>query len=141
MVYKISEICDNLSIGKSTVYKRLEILKKDIPISDLKNNDYYYYDEKNKLFITEKGFEFLKNFKFKNQNVFSKKKFTSDVDISIVYQNQIIDILKQRNEYLESENKRLLDLLTLKEQKEITKDIKSISGNNFFDKLFKIFKK
>lgn len=141
MEYRISNICSDLSIGKSTVYKRIELLKKDIPKTDWKNNDYFYYTENNKLFITEKGFEYIKNFNNKNSNCNVKQDFVNN-DV-IVYQNQIIEIYKQRIEYLENENKRLVDIISVKEQKELAKDIKLIGNNNvsFWDKFFNKFKK
>ena len=70
-----------------------------------------------------------------NQNV------SNDVTI---YQSQIIEIYKQRIEYLENENKRLLDIISVKEQKEIAKDMKYIGTNDnmsFWDKLFNKFKR
>ena len=140
MEYRISNICSDLSIGKSTVYKRIELLKQSIPEIDWKKNEYFYYTENNKLFITEKGFEYIKNFNFKKDNI---RQNSTTCDISI-YQNQIIDIYKQRIEYLEQENKRLLDIISVKEQKELAKDIKYIGNSetvSFWDKLLNKFKK
>lgn len=142
MEYRISNICSDLSIGKSTVYKRIELLKKDIPETDWKNNEYFYYTENNKLFITEKGFEYIKN--FNNNNSTDNVRQNSTNNEIVVYQNQIIDIYKQRIEYLENENKRLLDIISVKEQKELAKDIKYIGDSetlSFWDKLFHRFKK
>lgn len=142
MEYRISNICSDLSIGKSTVYKRIELLKKDIPETDWKNNEYFYYTENNKLFITEKGFEYIKN--FNNNNSTANVRQNSTNNEIVVYQNQIIEIYKQRIEYLESENKRLLDIILVKEQKELAKDIKYIGNNenlSFWDKLIYKFKK
>lgn len=139
MDYKISNICTDLGIGKSTVYKRIDILKQSIPKTDWKQNEFYYYTSDNKLFITEKGFEYIKSFKTKTDNV--RQSSISDVTI---YQNQIIEIYKQRIEYLENENKRLLDIISVKEQKELAKDIKYIGNSetvSFWDKLFNKFKK
>lgn len=150
MEYRISNICSDLSIGKSTVYKRIELLKQSIPETDWKNNEYFYYTDNNKLFITEKGFKFIKENKTKPNNVRENKTENDNIrqnsttyDISI-YQNQIIDIYKQRIEYLEQENKRLLDIISVKEQKELAKDIKYIGSSetvSFWDKLFNKFKK
>lgn len=148
MEYRISNICSDLSIGKSTVYKRIELLKKDIPETEWKRNEYFYYTDKNKLFITEKGFEFIKqnktqktNFRQDNTNNDNIRQNSNDI---VLYQNQIIDIYKQRIEYLENENKRLLDIISVKEQKELAKDIKYIGNNenlSFWDKLIYKFKK
>lgn len=140
MEYRISNICSDLSIGKSTVYKRIELLKKDIPETDWKKNEYFYYTENNKLFITEKGFEYIKNFN-SNNSADNIRQNSNDI---VLYQNQIIDIYKQRIEYLENENKRLLDIISVKEQKELAKDIKYIGNSetmSFWDKLFHKFKK
>lgn len=142
MEYRISNICSDLSIGKSTVYKRIELLKKDIPETDWKKNDFFYYTENNKLFITEKGFEYIKNFNNKNSTDNSRQVSTKNE--IVVYQNQIIEMYKQRIEYLENENKRLLDIISVKEQKELAKDIKYIGNSDtmsFFDKLFNKFKR
>lgn len=142
MEYRISNICSDLSIGKSTVYKRIELLKQSIPETDWKKNDYFYYTENNKLFITEKGFEYIKNFNNKN-STYNARQVSTNNEI-VVYQNQIIEIYKQRIEYLESENKRLLDIISVKEQKELAKDMKYIGNNenvSFWDKLFYKFKK
>lgn len=142
MEYRISNICSNLSIGKSTVYKRIELLKQSIPETDWKKNDYFYYTENNKLFITEKGFEYIKNFNNKN-STYNARQVSTNNEI-VVYQNQIIEIYKQRIEFLESENKRLLDIISVKEQKELAKDMKYIGNNenvSFWDKLFYKFKK
>lgn len=140
MDYKISDICNDLSIGKSTIYKRIDILKKELPETSWKNNEYFYYNSSHKLFFTEKGFNYIKN--FKNNNINNRQNSTND--ISILFQNQIIDMYKQRIEYLETENKRLLDIISVKEQKELAKDIKYIGNSNnisFFDKLINKFKK
>lgn len=142
MEYRISNICSDLSIGKSTVYKRIELLKKDIPETDWKKNEYFYYTENNKLFITEKGFEYIKNFNNKDSTDNIRQNSTNNE--IVVYQNQIIEIYKQRIEYLENENKRLLDIISVKEQKELAKDIKYIGKSenvSFWDKLFYKFKK
>lgn len=142
MEYRIINICSDLSIGKSTVYKRIELLKKDIPETDWKKNEYFYYTENNKLFITEKGFEYIKNFNSNNSTDNVRQNSTNNE--IVVYQNQIIEIYKQRIEYLESENKRLLDIISVKEQKELAKDIKYIGNNenlSFWDKLIYKFKK
>ena len=45
MDYKISNICSDLGIGKSTIYKRIDCLKKIVPETDWKNNEYFYYTD------------------------------------------------------------------------------------------------
>lgn len=136
MDYKISSICSSLGIGKSTIYKRINVLKQSIPELDWKRNEYFYYTEDNKLFFTEKGFSYIKDFKVKHNNI----KHNSSNDVSL-YQNQIIEIYKQRIEYLENENKRLLDIISFKEQKEMTKDIKYIDDSKNVSFLNRIFGK
>lgn len=140
MDYKISNICSDLSIGKSTIYKRIDMLKKDIPEKDWKNNEYFYYTENNKLFITEKGFEYIKNFNAKKDNV---RQNSMNNDIT-VYQNILIEMYKKENEYLKQENKRLLDIIAIKEQRDLAKDVNTLNSGestSFFSKILKKFNK
>lgn len=139
MEYKINDICVDLGIGKSTLYKRIDTLKKDIPEKDWRKNEYFYYTDNNKLFFTEKGFLYIRDFNTKKYKV--RQSSTNDISL---YQNQIIEIYKQRIDYLENENKRLLDIISIKEQKDLAKDIKKLgsgSNNNFLNKFIAIFRK
>ena len=140
MEYKIKNVCNDFNIGVSRFYKLKNFLDNSIPEQ---NRIEYYYNVGRNLFITEKGYNWFKD-NLKIKDVSEKNNFrqnsTNDV---VVYQNQIIEMYKQRIEYLENENKRLLDIISIKEQKELTKDIKFIDTNeksSFWDKVFKRFK-
>ena len=140
MDYKISDICTDLGVGKSTVYKRMETLKQNIPETDWKKNEFFYYTENNKLFITQKGFNFIRDFSTKKD---SYRHNSTNVDISF-YQNQVLDVYKKRIEYLEVENKRLLDIIALREQRDVAKEMKYISNSetmSFLDRILSKFKK
>ena len=148
MEYKISDICINLGIGKSTIYNRINVLKKDIPESDWNSNEYFYYTDNHKFFITSKGYDFIKNYNNKNKSF--KSVSSSNSDVSTVYYNNIIKMYETRIEYLETENKRLLDIIAFKEQKELAKDVKildsgssssNIVKHSFFSSFFGFFKR
>ena len=140
MEYKIKNVCNELNIGVSKFYGLKKILDKSIPEQ---NRTEYYYNVGRNFFITDKGFEWFKN----NLNISIKNDFNIKSNISnnvTIYQNQIIEMYKQENEYLKQENKRLLDIISVKEQKELAKDIKYIGNNenlSFWDKLIYKFKK
>lgn len=136
MEYKIKDLCNKLNFGVYKFYKLKDILDNSIPEQ---NRIEYYYNKGRNFYITEKGFDWFKN---NNKNTNIQQNSTNN-DINI-YQNQIIEIYKQRIEYLENENKRLLDIISVKEQKELAKDIKYIGNNettSFWDKFFNKFKK
>ena len=137
MEYKIKNLCDDLGFGVSKFYNLKKVLDDTIPEQ---NRIEYYYNNGRNFYITEKGYNWFKN----NSSNKSKVKSSSNNHDIVVYQNQIIEIYKQRIEYLETENKRLLDIISFKEQKELTKDIKYIDSNDkisFFDKIINKFKK
>lgn len=136
MGYKIKDLCNQLNFGVYKFYKLKDILDNSIPEQ---NRIEYYYNKGRNFYITEKGFDWFKN-NIKSTNI---RQNSTNSDITI-YQNQIIEIYKQRIEYLENENKRLLDIISVKEQKELAKDIKYLGNNetiSFWDKLFHKFKK
>lgn len=139
MEYKIKDLCNTLDFGVSKFYKLKDNLDNSIPEQ---NRTEYYYNKGRNFYITEKGFEWFKN-NLDNCSKTQTVKNNSFSSISI-YQNQIIEMYKQENEYLKQENKRLLDIISVKEQKELAKDIKYIGNSeniSFWDKLFNKFKK
>lgn len=136
MEYKIKDLCNQLNFGVYKFYKLKDILDNSIPEQ---NRIEYYYNKGRNFYITEKGFDWFKN-NIESTNI---RQNSTNSNIAI-YQNQIIEIYKQRIEYLENENKRLLDIISVKEQKELAKDIKYLGNNetiSFWDKLFHKFKK
>ena len=136
MEYKIKDLCNQLNFGVYKFYKLKDILDNSIPEQ---NRIEYYYNKGRNFYITEKGFEWFKN-NIESTNI---RQNSTNRDIAI-YQNQIIEIYKQRIEYLENENKLLLDIISVKEQKELAKDIKYIGNNettSFWDKFFNKFKR
>lgn len=135
MEYKIKDLCNKLNFGVYKFYKLKDILDNSIPEQ---NRIEYYYNKGRNFYITEKGFDWFKN---NNKNTNIQQNSTNN-DINI-YQNQIIEIYKQRIEYLETENKRLLDIISVKEQRELAKDVKILGtneNNSFFSRIVDKFK-
>lgn len=126
--------------GVSKFYRLKDNLDHSVPEQ---NRTEYYFSKNNKFFITEKGFNWFKNNVdiLKNNN---KRQNSTNNDI-VLYQNQIIDMYKQRIEYLENENKRLLDIIAFKEQKEQFKTLNDINNTNnsigLFERLRNYFKR
>lgn len=139
MNYKIKEVCNILSFGVSKFYKLKNILDNSIPEQ---NRTEYYYNEGRNFFVTEKGFEW---FKSNLDNIsYSKSSSNNNSNSVVLYQNQIIEMYKQRIEYLENENKRLLDIISVKEQRELANDVKKLNSNennSFFSKIIDKFKR
>ena len=139
MYYKIKEVCNILGFGVSKFYKLKNILDNSIPEQ---NRIEYYYNEGRNFFVTEKGFEW---FKSNLDNIYISKSSSNNNSNSVVlYQNQIIEMYKQRIEYLENENKRLLDIISVKEQRELANDVKKLNSNennSFFSKIIDKFKR
>ena len=146
MEYKIRDICSNLGFGVSKYYKLKENLDNSIPEQ---NRMEYYYNKGRNLYFTDKGYQwFSDNCNNINNNFVDNNK--KDDNSIAVYQNQVIDIYKNqleeyknRIEYLESENKRLLDIISVKEQRELAKDVKVLGtkeNNNFFSRIVEKFK-
>lgn len=126
--------------GVSKFYRLKDILDYSVPEQ---NRTEYYFNKDNKFFITEKGFEWFKN---NNDNLKTNNKRQNSTNNDIVlYQNQVIEMYKERIEYLESENKRLLDIIAFKEQKEQFKTLNDIKNTNntigFFERLKNHFKR
>lgn len=143
MEYKIKQVCNSLNIGVSKFYRLKS--KLDCSVPEQNRMEYYYYSGRN-CFITQKGYEWFNSHNFFNSPVNSStpsNNTTLSNDI-IIHQNQVIDLYKQRIEYLENENKRLLDIISIKEQKELAKDFKTIessSNSSFLNRFFSKFKK
>lgn len=139
MYYKIKEVCNILGFGVSKFYKLKNILDNSIPEQ---NRIEYYYNEGRNFFVTEKGFEWFKS-NLDNISV-SKSSSNNNSNSVVLYQNQIIEMYKQRIEYLENENKRLLDIISVKEQRELANDVKKLNSNennSFFSKIIDKFKR
>lgn len=138
MEYRIKDICNSLNFGVSRFYNLKKVLDDTIPEQ---NKGEYFYNNGRNFYITEKGFNWFKE----NSKTFIKNSNNNAVKDIVFYKDELIEMYKQRIEYLENENKRLLDLLTFKEQKEMAKNLKTIGDNNnnnnflfrFFDKLKK----
>lgn len=126
--------------GVSKFYRLKDNLDHSVPEQ---NRTEYYFNKDSKFFITEKGFDWFKN-NTDNLKINNKRQNSTNNDI-VLYQNQIIDIYKQRIEYLENENKRLLDIIAFKEQKEQFKALNDVKDSNnvfsFFDRLKNHFRK
>lgn len=126
--------------GVSKFYRLKDDLDRSVPEE---NRTEYYFIKNNKFFITEKGFDWFKknkdNIKIKDSRQFSTK------NEILIYQNQVIDMYKQRIEYLENENKRLLDIIAFKEQKEHFKVLNDVNNTSnafsFFQRLKNRFRK
>lgn len=139
MNYKIKEVCNILGFGVSKFYKLKNILDNSIPEQ---NRLEYYYNEGRNFFVTEKGFEWFKS-NLDNISYF-KSSSNNNSNSIVLYQNQIIEMYKQRIEYLENENKRLLDIISVKEQRELANDVKKLNSNennSFFSKIIDKFKR
>ena len=140
MEYKIKNVCNMLNIGVSKFYNLKKVL--DSSIQEQNRTEYYYNIGRN-FFVTDKGFDWFKN----NLNISIKNVVDKKFDISnnvVFYQNEIIEMYKKENEYLKQENKRLLDIISVKEQKEFAKDIKHIGNNenlSFWDRFLSKFRK
>lgn len=131
--YTSFELMDIFNIKKGSWYN----LKKQLKLDDY--SEKVVENNKPKFLYNEQAFELLKekfHFSLDDEKVSNKNNSIS------IYQEQIIDMYKKENEYLKQENKRLLDIIAVKEQKEFAKDFKSIgSGQSFWDNLFSRFKK
>lgn len=131
--YTSFELMEIFNIKKGSWYN----LKKQLRLDDY--SEKVVENNRPKFLYNEQAFELLKekfNISFDNEKIRDKNNGIS------IYQEQIIDMYKKENEYLKQENKMLLDIIAVKEQKEFAKDFKSIgSGQSFWDNLFSRFKK
>ena len=79
-----------------------------------------------------------------NLKINNKRQNSTNNDI-VLYQNQVIQMYKERIEFLESHNNRLLDIIAFKEQKEQFKTLNDINNTNnsigFFERLKNRFRK
>lgn len=143
MEYKIKDICSKFGFGVSKFYKLKTILDNSIPEQ---NRMEFYFNKGRKFFITDKGFEWFKN----NVGVLECSYTAKDKIASLsIEHNQVIDMykseikyLKQQNEYLQSENKRLLDIISVKEQKELAIEVKQLENKShlsLWDKIKSFF--
>lgn len=134
--YTSYELMKIFNIKKGSWYNLKNKFNLDLYAEKIVDNN------KTKYFYNEQAFEILKNncsLSYANDN-----NIDNQINNVTIFQNQIIEIYKQRIEYLENENKRLLDIISVKEQKELAKDVKCISNNettSFWDKLFNKFKR
>ena len=139
MNYKIKEVCNILGFGVSKFYKLKNILDNSIPEQ---NRLEYYYNEGRNFFVTEKGFEWFKS-NLDNISYF-KSSSNNNSNSIVLYQNQIIGMYKQGIEYLENEKKRKVDIISVKEQRELANDVKKLNSNennSFFSKIIDKFKR
>lgn len=131
--YTSFELMEIFNIKKGSWYN----LKKQLRLDDY--SEKVVENNKSKFLYNEQAFELLEekfNISFDDEKMKDKNNGIS------IYQEQILDMYKKENEYLKQENKRLLDIIAVKEQKELAKDFKSIgSGQGFWDNLFSKFKK
>ena len=131
--YTSFELMEIFNIKKGRWYN----LKKQLRLDDY--SEKVVENNRPKFLYNEQAFELLKekfNISFDDEKIRDKNNGIS------IYQEQIIDMYKKENEYVKQENKRLLDIIAVKEQKEFAKYFKSIgSGQSFWDNLFSRFKK
>lgn len=133
--YTSFELMEIFNIKKGSWYNLRKQLNLDNYAEKVIENN------KPKFLYNEKAYNILRN-KFDIDN---EKQNSTKNDITI-FQSQIIAIYKQRIEYLENENKRLLDIISVKEQKELAKDVKVLgnnsnnTNNSLFSKIFSKFK-
>ena len=134
--YTSYELMEIFNIKKGSWYNLKNKFNLDLYAEKIIDNN------KTKYLYNEQAYEILKNNCFKSYN--SNNNNDGQINEVAIYQNQIIEMYKQENEYLKQENKRLLDIISVKEQKELAKDIKYIGNSDtmsFWDKLFNKFKK
>lgn len=130
--YTSSELMKIFNIKKGSWYNLKNKFNLDLYAEKIIENN------KTKYLYNEQVFEILKS------NCSSSCTDCNDSNNSsniVVYQNQIIEMYKKENDYLKQENKRLLDIIAVKEQKELAKDIKQIGHNETVSLWYKLFHK
>ena len=133
--YTSYELMEMFNIKKGSWYNLKNKFNLDLYAEKIINNN------KTKYLYNEQAFEILKNNCFKTYNNDTIQ--NNQINDITIYQNQIIEIYKQRIEYLETENKRLLDIISVKEQRELAKDVKILGtseNNSFFSRILDKFK-
>lgn len=133
--YTSYELMEMFNIKKGSWYNLKNKFNLDLYAEKIINNN------KTKYLYNEQAFEILKNNCFKTYNNDTIQ--NNQINDITIYQNQIIEIYKQRIEYLETENKRLLDIISVKEQRELAKDVKILGtseNNSFFSRIVDKFK-
>ena len=145
------ELAKELNISRKTLYNYMcKLHIKELNESNIYTLKNYINQRANKTINNDDLVESLKtkidelqkeNNKLLQENLELKSKTESNMQMSI-YQIQVNNIYRERVETLEKENQKLLNIIELKEKKEISNDIKIIEDGkkrNFFYNLFHKF--
>ena len=142
------ELAKELNISRKTLYNYMcKLHIKELNESNIytlqnyikqkgnnnNNNNDVVVSLKNKIVELQK-----ENNKLQQENIELKRKTDNNMQLSL-YQVQVNDIYRERVETLEKENQKLLNIIELKEKREISNDIKIIEDGkkrNFFYNFF-----